>query len=192
MTYSKYLSIDATVGVHWGWEDAMGRKKSVSFVDEITLAKAEADFGCVPQGKIALRLLAIIAAGHGERLQDIASFFRTTRQTVAAWIDHYRKGGVSALSDRPRGHRRGRLSKEQQRVAQGWLERGEDPRGEPTHWTIDILREVINEQFGVGLGRTRVWQLMRQWGFRPKVARPRHSMADPEAQEEFKKKRETS
>jgi len=165
----------------------VGRRRSASLVDEVTLAKAQADLRCVPQGKVALRLLAVIAAGRGEGLQKIACFFGTTRQTVAAWIGHYRKAGVSALSDRPRGHRRRRLNQEQQRRIDQWLERSQDPGGEPIHWTIDILKEAIDDQFSVGLGRTRVWQLMRELRFRPKVPRPRHSKADREAQEACKK-----
>jgi transposase len=165
----------------------MGRLKSVSAVDELTRAQAEADFKQLPDGKIAQRLLAIIAAGHDRRLGEVAEVFRVTRQSVAQWIKAYKASGVSGLTDRPKGHRRKRLSPKQEEIIQGWLERSEDADGAPIHWTAETLQAAIGEAFAIQLGRTRVWQLMHAWGFRLKQPRPRHAKADAAAQEALKK-----
>lgn len=143
----------------------MGRRKAASFVDSATLARAEADLNGLPQGRVTLRLLAVIAAGQDRRLDDVASFFRTTRQTVATWISRYRSKGLAGLTDLPKGHRRASLSRIQVKTIQHWVERGEAPSGEPVHWTIALLREAILKAFGVTLGKTRVWLLLREWGF---------------------------
>ncbi len=165
----------------------MGRRKASSFVDPATLARAEADLDHLPQGRVALRLLAVIAAGQDRRLDDVASFFRTTRQTVAIWISRYRSKGLAGLTDLPKGHRRASLSRIQVKTIQRWVERGESPSGEPVHWTIALLREAILKAFGVTLGKTRVWLLLREWGYRLKVPRPRHTKATPKAEKAFKK-----
>lgn len=168
-------------------EDEVGRRKVISFVDAVTLARAEVDLNSLPQGKTALRLLAILAVGQDRQLEEVSQFFRTTRQTVAAWVHRYKKGGVALLEDRPKGHRVARLGESERRVVARWIETGVDGAGTPTHWTVDHLRTAIEEKFGVRFGKTRVWQLLRTWGYALKVPRPRHEKADPKAERAFKK-----
>lgn len=165
----------------------MGRKKSASFVDSELKARAEADSKAIPAGNVTVKLMAIIAVGDDKHLDEVAEWFRTTRQTLYQWIKQYKSKGVSGLYDRPKGHPKRRLSPDQEALIQGWLERSADPAGEHVHWTIDSLRMAINRHLGVCLGQTRVWEMMREWGFRQKVPRPHHTKADPEAQRFFKK-----
>lgn len=165
----------------------MGRKKEVSLVDAVTVAQAESDLKGLPQGKVANRLLAVIAVGRDKTLEEVADFLRVTRQTVSRWIGRYKHEGMAGLHDRKKGHRRRRLGSHQEEEIQGWLDRGQDPTGRPIHWTIDKLKVAIAERFAVQLSRTRVWGLMRQWRFGRKVPRPRHAQADAKAQEAFKK-----
>lgn len=165
----------------------MGRRKSVSLVDEALRAKAEQDFEHLQDGKIALRLLAIRAAGFQHALHEVSDIFHITRQSLAKWVVNYRRKGVVGLADRAKGHRRSRLGSLDQETVRGWLESSEDPNGHPIHWTIDLLRDAIETHLSIRLGRTRVWQLMRDWGYRVKVARPHHVKADVVAQEGFKK-----
>lgn len=165
----------------------MGRNKSVSLVDEALRAKAEADFERLHDGRIALRLLAIRAVGCKHSLNEVADVFNLTRQSVAKWVVTYKKNGVEGLTDREKGHRRARLGRIEQETVRSWIESSEDPNGQPIHWTVDLLRDAIETHLSVRLGRTRVWQLMRDWGYRIKVARPRHVKADLKAQEGFKK-----
>lgn len=165
----------------------MGRSKSVSLVDEVLRAQAEEDFTRLNDGKIALRLLAIRAVGSKHSLHEVADVFKVTRQSISKWVVRYKRKGVAGLSDREKGHRRARLGETEQETVRAWLERSEDPNGRPIHWTVDQLRDAIEAHLSIRLGRTRVWQLMRQWGYRIKVARPRHAKADPKAQESLKK-----
>jgi len=173
--------------MRWQKGDEMGRKKETSFVDAATLKQAEADLKRLAHGKVANRLLAVIAVGREKTLQEVADFLRVTRQSIYHWIGRYKKEGLAGLYDHEKGHRRKLLSKQQEQEIEGWLLRGEDPAGRPQHWTIDKVKTALEERFGVRLSRTRVWVLMREWGFRQKVVRPRHAQADPKAQEAFKK-----
>jgi len=165
----------------------MGRKKVVSCVDTSTLARAEADFGALQQGKVAMRLLAIIAVGQNRPLDEVAGFMRTTRQTVSSWVQRYKKGGVALLEDRPKGHRVARLGEPERGIVTRWIELGVNPAGAHVHWTIELLRDSIEETFGIRYGKTRVWQILRSWGYALKVPRPRHEKASPQAEKAFKK-----
>jgi transposase len=165
----------------------LGRNKESSYVDENVVKSAEKDLEFLPNGVVAIRLLAIIAAGRGLKLEEIAEFLKTTRQSVAKWIAKYRTGGLGELRDKPKGHRIKRISPAQEQQMQDWIERGVSPSGKPYHWTIDKIKTAIEEQFNVALSRSRVGCLVQEWGFRPKVPRPKHLESDKEAQEAFKK-----
>ena len=165
----------------------MGRRKSVSLVDEQTLSRAEADLKRLPNGHTAQRLMAIIAAGHERPLHDIGDVLCVTRQAVATWIRRYKHAGVGGLEDKPKGHRQKRLTPAHEDRIKWWLDHRIDPQGSPLQWTIDQLMQAIRQEFGVQLGKTRVWGLMRAWGYRPKQPRPRHANADPAAHAVFKK-----
>ena len=165
----------------------MGRKKAGSYVDEKTLRVAEKDLEAVPYSKVSMRLLAIIGAGRGKQLKEIASLMLVSRQCVADWIRKYKNDGIDGLYNNPKGHRIKRLTPQQEKQIQGWLDRGESPQGAPYHWTMDKIKAAIEERFGVILSRSRVGYLVQEWGFSPKVPRPRHAGSDKAAQEAFKK-----
>ena len=156
-------------------------------MDEMTACLAEKDLALLKNGTVAMRLLAIVAAGRGMRLEEIAAFLRTTRQSVAIWICKYKSDGLKGISDRPKGHRVKQLSETHEKQMQEWLDQSKSPSGEPYYWTVDKVKEAIETQFGVVLSRSRVGCLIQEWGFRPKVPRPRHAESDKEAQEAFKK-----
>jgi transposase len=46
---------------------------------------------------------------------------------------------------------------------------------------------AIETEFGISLKQTATWDLVHQLGFKQKVPRPRHTKADKQAQESFKK-----
>jgi transposase len=170
----------------------MGRNKESSYVDKRIVLSAEKDLEFLPDGAVATRLLAIIAAGRGLGLDEIAAFLRTTRQSVAKWIRKYKDDGLYGIRDRPKGHRKKRLSQAQEEQIQGWLDQRQSPQGEPYHWTVDKIKIAIEEQYGVAYSRSRVGYLIQEWGFKPKVPRPKHAQSDKAAQEAFKKTLRTS
>jgi hypothetical protein len=69
----------------------------------------------------------------------------------------------------------------------GWLAERCNGQGEPILWTVPKLVLAIEAEFGIVLGKTAAWELVRQPGFRQKAPRPQHAKADKQAQESFKK-----
>ncbi len=103
------------------------------------------------------------------------------------WAWRFIRGDVEGLRDKKKGHRRSKLGEEEQAEVVRWLRESIDSRGVPTHWTVEKLRREIEKVFGVKMGKTPVWRLIRLMGFRHKSTRPRHKKADPQKEEEFKK-----
>ncbi len=166
----------------------MGRKKETTFVDEATRAQAEREIESLPFGIEVFRLTAIVAIGAGKTFAEAASFFRVHVQTLYRWVRNYKARGLEGLKDNPRGHRRKKLSPEQEEIVKKWLADQQTADGLPIHWTVDLLRLHILEQLGVSISKTRLWTWMRAWKFTLKVPRPKHRKGDPQLQAEFKKK----
>lgn len=165
----------------------MGRRKSTSEVNEKLLLQAQTDLKRLREGRVAMRLVAIVALGHGRTLKEVAGFMGVVRQRPAEWVRLYKAHGVIGLEDRAKGHRQARLTQAQEVRVKGWVSRGLDPKGRPVHWTIEGLRAAMEEYLGVRYGKTRVWELLRKWGYRLKVPRPRHAKSSRAAQGAFKK-----
>jgi transposase len=56
-----------------------------------------------PCERVALRVMAVRSVAGGERKSDVAQRFGITRQTLDAWLERHRSGGMEALAARPRG-----------------------------------------------------------------------------------------
>lgn len=59
-----------------------------------------------PCERIALRVIAVRFVAGGESTSDVAQRFGITRQTLEAWVNKHRTGGMEALAARPRGRRK--------------------------------------------------------------------------------------
>jgi DNA-binding NtrC family response regulator len=59
-----------------------------------------------------------------------------------------------------------------------WLEENRKSNGAPVFWTLFKLLLAIGSEFGITLGKTATWDLVRQLGFRQKVPRPKHAKGD--------------
>lgn len=136
--------------------------------------------------KIYLRLLVISKAAQ-HPITKLAQFFEVSRGSLARWIRRFRQGGVAGLEDRPKGHAPSKLTPAQRAQIAEWIAQGIDAEGRPVHWTLEKLRRVIGQEFGVSITLMPLWRHVRQMGFRQKVPRPRHPQADPQVQEAFKK-----
>ena len=155
-------------------------------VDEALVVQARADLKELNNHQVCVRLQAIIScADHA--MTTVASVMRISPSTLRRWVRGFRESGVDGLRDNPKGHRRAKLSHEQQTQVRQWLEESKDARGEPIHWTLEKLAAEIHRAFGVSLTLTPLWRWVRIWGFRQKIPRPSHAQADPEAQAAYKK-----
>jgi transposase len=150
--------------------------------------RAEADLKAADAEGLAVKLKAVVAAATNT-VVTVADVMGVTPQTVLRWVAAYRGAGLDGLRRKPKAPRRPKLGEAQKAEALSWLDAGRTAKGEAVHWTVDLLRAAVEEEFKVRLARNTVWVWMRKEGMRHKVPRPRHHAADAAAQEEFKKKR---
>ncbi len=162
----------------------MARPKAV--IDARVAEKAEAALRGLPDCKICVRLKAIISSARYP-INLVSEVFGTNRTTLWRWIKRFSAQGVAGLADAAKGHPPRKLDAEQRQQVANWLEQGCNSKGESIFWTLSKLVMAIETEFGVTLGKTATWELVRQLGFRQKVPRPRHAKADKQAQESFKK-----
>ena len=163
----------------------MGRPKKV--IDASLASKAKEILANVKEHKIAIRLQAIVSSAN-QPISTVASVIGVSRQTIWRWIRQFRENGIEGLKDLPKGHNPAKLNPEQQKQIYNWLSESENSKGESIHWTLESLKLEILNVFGISVGRTPLWLLIKKQGFRQKVPRPSHIKADKEAQEAFKKK----
>jgi transposase len=163
---------------------AMPRPKEVIDIDLVQRAKEA--LNNVPDHKICLRLQAIISSAR-HPLHLVTDVLGTSRVSLWRWTKRFSSQGVAGLIDAPKGHKPPKLNQEQRHQVACWLEEGRTSQGETIHWTLAKLKTAIITEFGVHLSQAALWHMVRQLGFKQKVPRPRHSKADNQAQESFKK-----
>jgi transposase len=162
----------------------MGRSKGA--IDEGTVFRARQEIERIKDSSLVIKLQAIISCGmHPVNL--VASVLGRDRVTLWRWIRAFKEEGVSGLADKPKGHNPAKLNADQKYLVYQWIDEGKDTRGEATHWTLRKLGIEIEEEFGVKMTKTPLWLMVRAMGFRQKVPRRTHVLADKEKQEAFKK-----
>lgn len=162
----------------------MARPKKV--IDATMAEKAEVALKGLPNSMVCVRLKAIVSCAHYP-ISLVSAVFNTNRTTLWRWIKRFASQGISGLADESKGHKSRKLGAEQQQQVAAWLDENRDSQGDPGFWTLPKLMLAIESEFGVSLGKTATWDLVRHLGFRQKVPRPHHAKADKQAQESFKK-----
>ena len=126
------------------------------------------------------RLLAIRLAHYGNHtLEQIGSFLKRGRTTIARWVKSYREGGVEKLLHREHGGRKASLSECDQEVLTKELESGRWKRAKDIQTWLQEERRI-----DLKLGGIYYWvhKLNGSW----KLPRPRHKKQDPDKVEQFK------
>jgi len=155
-------------------------------VDENTVARAEEALSSIRDAKMVIQLKAILAC-RDHPVAEVADILRVSKRSIFRWINRFREGGKEALRDRPKGHRRSKLSEAQWKEVEKWVLDGKTAQGEPILWTIQKVRTAIKKEFGVSMSKTPVWRQLKRMNLAPRRPRPRHAKADPAAQAAFKK-----
>ncbi|MCL4797894.1 MAG: IS630 family transposase [Bryobacteraceae bacterium] len=113
-----------------------------------------------------MRIRAVEAVQTGQRVEDVAATMRLSRSTVFGWMALYRAGGWHALKAKPVPGRPPKVTGPQIE----WIYKtiaGKTPlqyRFEFALWTLDLVRWLIAERFGIRLSKTSTWRLMNQMG----------------------------
>ena len=166
----------------------MARPKEV-FTGELA-ERAKADLARIEGGDVAVKLRAIAAAAR-RPVSTVGDVLGAAPETVWRWARAYSEGGVEGLRRRAKRPRPSKLTPGQKAEVKSWLRASRTAKGKPVHWTLGALRAAIIEAFGVPLDPSAIWKWLRKEGWKPKVPRPKHHKADPAAQAEFKKKRQS-
>jgi transposase len=135
-----------------------------------------------------LRLRAVILALNGRTAPEISAALGVGRRTVQEWVIRYNGESVDGLSDRPGRGRPCRLTAAQLEELRLRIDIGPLPEDRTCTLRGPEVRALVKREFGVTYSLAAVYFLLHRLGYEPLDPRPRHLKADPEAQEEFKKK----
>jgi len=137
----------------------------------------------------ALRLLAIANALDGMSRTQAARAAGIERQSLCDAIKRFNADGIAGLVDRPKGHRRERLSEAEQAVLINVILRGPDPdRGEPCAWILPDLCRFIEERFDKTMAPQSMSRVVRRLGLSCQKTRPVHPQKNAKAAEAFEKR----
>ena len=139
--------------------------------------------------RTALRLLAIANAMEGMSRAQAARSAGIERQSLCDAVKRFNAEGIAGLTDRPKGHRRERLSEAEQAVLMNLILRGPDPnRGEPCAWTLPDLCRFIEKRFDKSLCPQSMSRVVRRLGLSRQKARPVHLQKNRKAAAAFEKR----
>lgn len=111
-----------------------------------------------------LQAIRLLEAGHNYR--DVAAQVHSSLSSVVRWQQAYRKDGKDGLHPKPTPGRPPLLSQKQKKKLLAILVRGSIAYGYQTDlWTLQRVREVIIEKFGVHYTIPHCWNLMMGFGW---------------------------
>jgi len=160
----------------------------VGRLDDITLEELqelrERTEGEIPRE----RVLAAIARKQGDHLDKLAERHDVVEKTIRNWLDRFEKLPLEeAPYDEARSGRPAKLTEHQRdELFDDFKKSPEEFDYNRQAWTSTLASHHIEEKFGVEYTDRHVRYLMEEAGLSWRTARPRHTDADPEAEEEFK------
>jgi transposase len=148
--------------------------------------RAEAGRSSDPRQTRRILAVAMVVGGHSRLLAAQAGGM--DRQTLRDWVHRYNADGLDGLLDRPRTGRKPRLTGEQLREIEAWVEAGPDREKDGVvRWRCADLRDRIKDRFEVALHERSVGKLLKKLDFSSISGSPQHPQSDPQALETFKK-----
>jgi transposase len=137
------------------------------------------------------RVEVVEAVQRGEQPAVVARVHNIPLRTVFDWLARYRNGGWDALKDKPRS---GRPRKVNGKVM-CWLY-DVITRGHPDQyqfdfclWTLNIIRSLLEEQWGISLSKSSISRLLWQMGLSPQRPIFKAVQQDPKAVDAYLRKR---
>lgn len=145
--------------------------------------------GRVCSAPVARRLLALALVLDGHDRADAAKSCGMDRQTLRDWVIRYNEQGIAGLSDRPkRGGAAPKLSIEEKITLSEWVQQGPDlVEDGVVRWRLCDLRDRILARFFVVMDERSVGRILKTLTFSHISVRPRHPLANAEAQQTHKK-----
>lgn len=135
-----------------------------------------------------LRIRAVILASEGRTAPEVAAALGCSRRAAQGWVARYNAEGSDGFDDRPRPGRPSFLTPESADRLRQRIDAGPAPEDSTCTLRGPEVRTLLEREFGVLYSLPAVYALLHRLGYSCLDPRPRHRKADPEAQEEFKKK----
>lgn len=113
-----------------------------------------------------IRFRAVAQVQSGESPEVVIKALGMSRTRIYEWLAAYRAGGWDALRAKKTRGRPTKLTGRQIRWIFWTVVQG-DPRQfrlEFALWTLGLIKELIRKKYGMRLGTTSVWRLLRQLG----------------------------
>lgn len=122
----------------------------------------------------------------GHSPYEIADIEGVTPWSVYRWKQMYETEGSDGLSAKPHPGSSTTLPKEQFPALADLLKQGPQAHGfETDRWTLDRIRVVIEQEFGVSVSRPTVWRYMRRLNWSCQKPQRRARERDEAAVEEW-------
>jgi transposase len=159
-----------------------GRRVQIAWEAEDTAEALREGYRRQEEGEVRSRLQALWLLRTGWSMEQVARVVGVHYRTVQRWVGWYRHGGIAEVGAR-HGGGHGQPS---------WLTPGQESAvaeeaAKGSFTTAADVRRWVADQFGVTYRPKGIYGLLRRVRCRPKVPRPIHVKADPEAQEAWKR-----
>jgi transposase len=136
--------------------------------------------------KVAQRATAIHMLHQGQKVADVAQTMAVSTITIYKWVERFREGGVDGLANQPKGRPKRKADDNYLKALAAALDQEPSELGYSfAIWTVERLRDHLEQETGVHLHVNYLSVLMRQQGF--VYRRPKHDLTDlqdPDAREQ--------
>lgn len=139
----------------------------------------------IPRKRSWKRVQAVILAKQGWTASLVAQSPGCSLRSVKNWVAQYNRGGLDALRERPRPGRPRRLASEHYPRLRQRLDAPPTPEDGVCTLRATDVRRLLEDEFGVTMGRQAVSDLLHRLGYSDLMPRPHHEDANPEVREFF-------
>ena len=159
-----------------------GRRVEIRWHAEDTPEALRERYRREEEGEVRTRLHGLWLLRTGRSMEEVSGIVGVHYRTVQRWVGWYRQGGIAEVCARHGGGygQPSWLTPEQEAAVTQEAAKG-------TFTSAGDVRRWVADQFGVAYRPKGIYGLLRRLRCRPKVPRPIHVKADPEAQEAWKK-----
>lgn len=138
---------------------------------------------------IVRRLQAVLGALEGETAEALVPRVLLSKRGLSEWVSRDNRQGLAGLEDRPGRGRKAALTVEQEEQLQARIRAKATADDGVCTLRGEDVRRILADEFGGVRQLQATYNLLHKLGFSVLRPRPQHPDADPEAQEQFKKKR---
>jgi transposase len=139
-----------------------------------------------PDAAKSRRLRIIILAINGFTAPAIAMSLGLSRRICQRWLYRYNESGLEGLDDRRGREPQSPITPEQEQQVRQRIEAGPRPEDQVCSLRGVDIQRILAHEFGVLRSLAGIYHLLHRLGYSYLRPRPRHRLANPQAQEHFK------